>query len=341
MQVTVDGKAFKKAVLNSMYRNPATINFYKDGNRLLLQTSGEIMSNILVPIDSSDNDEFDISAIVGNTVKLLNTKEEVRLELRGEILQIIQSHFSYGTTQSFECRVPTKAFDIVYDVPYQVNMIREFVTATKALDELARVLAVDKVPITIFNKKAYMKYSNAGLVMDLDLPNMSITAESLRKVVSALDRSKERNCHFDAESKVIYFKIADNESVAITVADEDRNTVEVLDTLIAETEFVANINISDYLESMYTICSSYKRIELEFSVCEDGIRMFINQTPTQVVVGSSDNALCTIKISTAQLLAISKLFGEYGLVEVRRSENKLCLRQKNLNKTFIMSGMIY
>lgn len=341
MRIKVSGKLFKNALLNSMYKTPETVSFYQEDGKLYLQSNSALISNIKVPILESDVDDLDISVIVGSTVQLLNPREDVILEVRGDILQIIQSHFSYGTQRSYESRIPTKAFDMDYSLPYSSDEIKAFNNATKALDEVARVLAGNKESITIRNKKAYIKYSNTGLIMDLDLPDMSITSDALRKVTTALDRSRDSKCCYDKESAVMYFKINADEAVAVPVAEPDNHAVEALEYCLKDTKAVATINFSLYAEYMDAICKAYRKTKVDMSVCQTGLRLFINQLPTSITVGSMSEALCSIQITTAQLQAIHRLFGDCTNVEVRRGENRLCLMQKNSNKVLVIAGLLF
>ena len=324
-----------------MYKNPQTINFFCDGKELYLQTFGLVISDIKIPIISSDTSNLDISVTVDNTIKLLNANEDVVLEVYEDVMRIVQSHMTYDTTKSYESGMRTKAFDLNFDRTFNLESIKNYVAASKALDEIAKILAVNKVSVSVSNGRAFMKYSNTAFVKNLDLPDCTIASEVLRKVVSTLERSKTNKYYYDEENNVIYFQISLNEVVAVPITKKNNQQVELITEIINNTRSIGTINFALYAEHMETIYKNYKKLMVELSICDSGLRMFIDQSPTQIVIGTNSNAKCTIQVSTAQLQAICRVFGEYTDVEVRKGENKICLVHQNSNSALVLAGLVY
>lgn len=341
MFVRVSGAKFTEVINNIVVTSKETVHFYMKDGWLYIQGHSVVIYDVRIPVLEVEQDEveFNCSAVVNKEIRLLNPQLDVVLRVVGEVLSIEQDIFSYTAEQSYEGIVDTHAFEQIFDTKYSSALLRACVYSCKALDGVARSLGVTYSTVNIKEGYAYLKYSNTALILPLDLPDGSLSNETLKKISAFTD--KVTNCVCSCVDGIIYFKISENEVVSTNIGLVDDKMVEDLRNMVNGVKNVTNTNISKYVGDIQLITNIYPRSLLNLTVTENGLRFFMDNINSKLVFGDGGRELCGCKISTPQLTAIQKVYNGAGDVVIRKGENKLCLYQKNSRRTLIVAGLVY
>lgn len=343
MFVRIPGDIFKTTILSLIQGSQKTsVNFLLRGNTLYLQTSGVLVDDKKINVTEYDSeDTCEITVNIDQTINLLNKEEMVDISVRGEVMEIRQESFKFSATKLPEERIDSDVFGKKKDVTLYTDELINYIHSTKALDEVSKILAVGMSPVHIHNGTAYLYYSNTVYVNKLNLPNCAISSELIRKLVPVLGRSDNAKYLYDEDAGLMYIDISTSEVVTLTIQRLNHQMVQGIKNIEVNLRDVGRISMVKYKDYMETICKAYKKLLIELSVCEDGIRLFVDNGNTKFDIGSKKGSLVSIKISTAQLLAIVRLFGSSSDVVIQRGDNSLCFAQQNSRKKLIIAGMLY
>lgn len=340
MFVRVSGNEFA-TVIERIAPSNETVYFKVMNNMLYLQAHGVLIYDARIPILDCDAEgaSLSYSAVLDKALSLLNKKEDITITVNGEILFIEQESFSYTADKSYEDRVDTRSFELNYDIGYSKEQLRGLVASCRALDTVVRTLGVAFGPVSIKDGYAYPTSSSTAMVVPSDLPNMKISKEILSKINSAVSAGKFNLCTIDGST--IYFKINENEVVSTSIGEPSDEAVESITTLVQECKGVTSIALSRYNEEIQKIVSIYPKTLTNFGITENGISIYVDNINTKITYGDTGRIILGIKISTAQLSVIQRMFGECTGVEVLKGVNVLCLQQKNLDKKLMIAGLVY
>lgn len=344
MFIRISADKFKDAVLDMLNNSQnVTVNFKLSGNVLYLQTMNGLIDERLIIVDSVEEyKDNDITVNLDQTLNLINEREILTLKVQKELFELVQKNLTYTAIAIPENRIDNDSLSITETAMlFNKHEFQRVVQEAKALDEVARILASNTASIQVCEGKAYIYYSNTVFITKLNLSNCSIASGLARELVSILNRSKV--CYYDKDEKegVFKIKITDNEAVTLPIQHINYEMVYGVNKVLQDMKTVTNINMKLYNEYMQIICKAYKRLQVTLSVCENGLGLFIDNSKTQFSIGYSSTPLFTITISTAQLMAIQKLFGDCSNVQIERGDNCICLKEQNSEKTLLIAGMLF
>lgn len=341
MFVRVSGKSFRSVVDRLIVNATETINLYKQGNLLYIHTYGAVVHYKYIDILESDTDDFEMSVVVGKMLTLLNDKEDVVLSRQQDIFTITQANFVCRVEINFEGRLDLNAFEQTFDTKYSISSLKELNNDCKSLDNLARALGMRYAPINIYKGKAYLVYSNTALAEKIDLPDMLITSETLRKLVPVLTGSKYDVCYVDYEHGYVYFKVATDEVAVMQMNPVDVRTAMTVEEQLVELSKVTDVDMAMYSEGLSLICQVYPKTLLDMTVGDGGLAFYKMSDSIQFELWNVPRSLCTIRVSTPQVLAVQRLFGHVGSASIMRGDNKLCLVQRTLGKELLIAGLLF
>lgn len=347
MLVRVSSAGFRSAVRKLIGNAKAEVNFsITRDNELLLQVGGSIVSDIKLPtIEVKEWPvEESVSATVDQALMLLSHRkaDTVEINVLGERVEITQGTFKYSTERSYVEKLSDGAFEYSGTTSvFGAEGFKSYVGSTKALDEIARVLAQPASNIVVKDKTAYIDYYTAIYKCGVDLPDMTLASTAARSVAGRLYTDANPRYYIDSQNDLMHIVISDNEEIAVPVNVPNMRVVENMACLDTMTKQIATVNIAKYKESIDLICRIYKKTQVKLNICKDDISFYVNNTDARFVVGCEELPICTIELSTAQLSAISKLFGEDTEVVVKKGDNKLCLEKSILRKSLMLAGLIY
>lgn len=347
MLIRVSSASFRKAIDSLVSGGSTNINFSIRGDgKLYLQSCTTVPVNKRIPIleieDWNVGDNF--TATCDQLLMLLSNEMLAKVELKvvGDMLEITQGSFRYSAERKHTETLDDGSFGKVSQAT-KLNgaQLASFINATRALDEVARVLGFPSTKINICDGMGYVDYSIAFLTAPVDLPDMAISSVAAKLLIKYLPSGSTYKCIHDAKRNLLRIIISEDEEIVVPTLTVDKFKVEIVQTLRSGLTHVSTVNISKQKELLNLICKVYKQVSIEFGVCEDGVKLFVNNSGISLNVGSQKLPIVTMRMSTTQLVAIAKLFGDAGEVVIKKGDDKLCLEHRSSNKSLILGGLTY
>lgn len=347
MLVKLSSASFRSAVYRLIGNTKAEVNFsVVEDDKLQLQVAGSIVSDIKLETISVEGwpEGESVSATVDQALMLLSNKKVDPVDIRvlGDRVEITQGTFKYSTERSYVEKLDDGAFKYIEGKsPFMSEGFKDYVNSTKALDEIARTLSQPVSNIVIKDKVAYVDYYTAIYKCSVDLPDMTIASVAARSVAGRLSANSNPKYYIDEVADLMHISVTDNEEISIPVTVANMRVVENMAKLEAMLKPIAEVNLAKYKDQIDLICRIYKKMSVKLNICKNDISLYVDNTDARFVIGSDELPMCTIELSTAQLSAVSKLFGEDTGVVVKKGDNKLCLEKPTLRKSLMLAGLIY
>lgn len=317
----------------------AAVNFRLRGDTLLLQVNKGIVIEKGVKAAGEGQQEIDITVALDGAINLLNDDiPVVDLTFDQGMLRITQEFFQYDALRLLE-----QAVDFPEVFTWQklgMEDFRSIASASVYLEEIGRTLGETSAAVSIHKGMVYIIYSNTAFICRTALPNMCMTAESVKGLRKALTGGtpvynfvEERGLFIvkQGDAKILVTALRENvEAVynVLRVCDRNRQM------------FLGEYDLTRYAEAIHFISSAYKKVLLDLSVCRGDIGIFVESPSAHFVVGGVKDIQCNIRLNTAQLACIGKLFGQCRQVGIWKGDNCLCLENKQWGKTLVLAGMI-
>jgi len=318
----------------------AAVNFRLKEDRLLLQVNKGIVIEKGVRAFWEGQEKIDITVAIDGAMNLLNDEiPMVDLSFDQDMLRITQNLFQYDAI-----RLPEQAVDIPEVLAWKrlgIEDVRDIASASVYMDEVGRTLGETSAAIDIYEGVAYIIYSNTAFMCHTSLPNLRMTAESVRGLRKALTGDTAE--YSFAWEQGLFVVQQDGVQILVTAL---RENVEVVDSVLHSCDsrkqmLLGEYDLTRYAEAIHFISSAYKKVLIDLSVCKGGVGIFVESPSTHFVVGDVKDILCSIRLNTAQLACIGKFFGKCRNVSIRKGGNCLCLEDKQGKKTLVLAGMIY
>lgn len=335
---------FKQSVMEILQgTSKICINFFIKDNTLFLQTTAGAVIERLINIKSiEDYMSIDITIIVDRTLELLNEKEEItEIRVNEDVLTIRQNGFMFSATKQPELRVRLDDCPAEEFTKFDNEEFKAITNDARMLDDLAKTLGTEVAPINIVKETVYVIYSNTVYIQSCRLPDMKITSQTARKVASTLLSNMNTQYYFNQERGNLELKIGDKKRIVMSTLNPDYRVIKAIQDKEQRLKFVNRINVKRYKHILDTICRVYKKLLIDISICKSDLRIFANNINTQLDLGSKEIPDMTIRVSIAQLVAVTKLFGELTDVEILKGENMICLKHPYTKRSLIIAGMLF
>lgn len=334
---TTDFKESVSALLQGGRK--AAINFFIREGKLLLQTNEGVVMECSIPVQCDTKEEIDIAVVIENTVSLLDDDcSTVEIQVAGDMLHIEQPRFHVNALRVPEQRVQVDSAECL--TPFNADILQGLAMRSAYMDDAARVLGESGSPVDIVSGIAYFVYSNLAYMEGVALPDMRLSAEavkSMRKVLS----NKQAAYNLDTERGTFTIRQGDR-SIVATALKVNYDRVQGIQKLLKSNILsVGCVDLSRYIEAIRVIASVYKKCMVDVSFSEKGIGIFVDSPSAQLNAGEYGDAKCAIRLNTAQLSCMGRLFALSKQVGVVRGGNLICLMDKTLKRTLIMSGIVY
>lgn len=344
MLTTVRGNKLKSAVEALLYNKSVNVNILITGGDkkvMVLQTDNGFIDDYIIEDIKSDGitDPEGISLEIDRTLLLLDGALDVTLDISSTYVEIQQLGFKciYQTTSVPRVELSSNA-NLTYR-PFSVSTLANYSRQSKSLDLVAKSLAQLDIPTHFSNGESYLQYSTAIFKTSVEMPNCRLAGETITRLVRALSRAKSCAIAEDVENGLIFFKLDNGEKLIVPVMQADTENVYTVNQLLENVKWVTDLSVKQYAEAISLITQVNTATLVDVGVCPNGLRVSVSSAKTQYNVGSMEPAIFTIRISTMQLLAIAKIFGEDPKVSVGCGGNTICLQ--SVNKTLLLSGLVY
>lgn len=340
MLIRVSTDELKKCVERLLRgKQKAYINFHVRVNRLVMQMLGGLIVEASIPVLYVDTvEDFDITVSLDKRISLLNKKESItEIQMFQEMLTIQQQTFMFGVRKE-----PLLRMDLSKqkgeEETIKMYQLYQIVSASKALDPVAKSLAGVYEPIHIIGSKAYILYSNMLYSNSCNCRDMCISADVARSLFRVIKSDDVSCCVFGENSLLL---TSQQDIIAASITYPDYQIARVAQDLYASMKKVSDISIINEKEALAEVCKIYRGSLLDVAFCTDGVRVSFYSGNTQFSVGASGSSQFNIKLSAAQLEAITRVFGSCEKLSVKRGENKICLEQETSQERLIVSGLLF
>lgn len=342
MFVRVPGDSFRSVMMFMLSAGKCTVNISVSKNRCLsVQRLGLVCIEREIPILEMDNEIEDITVDIGTYLQFLNSKEAVNISVTGDILHVKQACFEFSAVRKPEDRMETNLSDIKNKIEFSRYNFVHAVMESRNLDNVGKDNLEPLSDLVINDGYAYTSYSNTRLCVRLNLPDMAIQGETTRELVKFMKADSKGSYAFNKELQLLYLAVTEDTYAVIPVKSVNLQNKVEFTRVLSNVKDVTEINVSKYKDTLSVVCTNYKKHNVELTICNGDLRIYVDGINTKFTVGSAERGLFSIKISVSQLSAIVKAFGNDTSITVAKGDNILCLKQKSLGKQLIMSGIIY
>lgn len=339
MFVRVRGASFKSVVDRLVGNSKASINISLKQGKLRLQLTKGIVIDKYIDVIESDGKNEPITVELDSTIKLIRDDEPVNLTVIGDILQIQQEDFTMSTEKGPEVLIEEDLQGGTDEAVLPISMLSTLMSEVSAIAEVSRETGEMQPDINVINGMAIMHISNAVVLDRINLENMWISSDSIKQLLRHCSGSVMYRIF--KEQELMEVKIGDRDTALVTIREENLSLLSNVETIVSSLSPVIVDDISRYVSVIDIICQVYKRVFVDIAVCKDGLRLQVNNISTNFKIGAEQNALFTIRVSSGQLHAISRLFGNSGRVQISKGDNKICLQDLSSKRQLILSGTIY
>jgi hypothetical protein len=342
MLIRVQGASFKQVMETMLKAGKCHINFEVNNNKLYMQRIGLVYIEETIDIIEVDDVSESITIMIDPVIKVLSDAADVFIYVIGDLCRIVQGSFELSAARVNEDRVKTDVETIKMNGVYSKGSLLANVSCAKSLDGVQRDNNEVLSDVTISGMKAYTTYSNAMLQTELKFPNMTIQGETIRELSRFISMEGDSAYYFDSEKELLYLTIGINTVAVVPVKSVNPQVAGTFDKILGNLKHCTNIRISDVVDTISVICANYKKQTVELTICNGGVRIYVDNLVTKFGAGSSAVGLFSMKVSTSQLSAIAKLFGAgSNEIEVLKGDNIICLKHGNYNERLMLAGMIY
>lgn len=340
MLIRASATDFKESMIMLLQGDRRTaVNFRVVDGRLLMQAMKGVMVERSIPVRCDGTELVDITVMMESTISLLDDKVRVvDVCVDGDMLEVKQSGFSMTAL-----RVPQQSMPVMRDgctSLLSAGSLREFAVRAGYLADVAKILGESESPVDFTGGAAYLVYSNTAYLEDISLPDMRLTAEALKSLRKVLFGGQV-SYGLDAAGGIFTVR-QDKETIVATALKVNYERVQGIRKILgSDLACVGIVDIASHAEIIRAVAAVYKKCMVEVSFCERGIGIFVDSPSVHFSVGEFTGARCTIRINTAQLSCIGRLFGTSRAATVLRGGNLVCLMDKSLRRTLLLSGTIY
>lgn len=230
---------------------------------------------------------------------------------------------------------------------YTVEMKKLHTGSLKgAVHGMVRCLPMPKeigisAPDPIFsNGRVVLDYSQAAYVDEVQFPECCVAFSILRVVAFKLDTTVDFT--YFPQNNVMYFG-SEKYSFWVPTMNYNVNTITINGIMgkLQGVQEITRTNIVSWQERLDIVASAYPKRKMVLTICRGGILILVNTNNSRVVVGNGDSEqyICSLEITSAQLSAIVKLFGPEEEIIIGKGSNCICLRANS--KNMLIAGLLY
>lgn len=302
-------------------------NFETDGRTLSVQMLGDYTATCDMPVESVDGDyiKTDISVWVGRFIHVMSKDEMVQFNINDAVLNVTQSTFNCTLLREYEGRreLPDiSGIELSNAYAKRLKFLAHMCVSTSCM---AKELSIANPDPVFAGKRFYLNYNQSAYVDKMDYPEVCLPESSMRDFVFKLD-DRAKYAYLKLYD-MMYFHAINYDFWVPTVNYNINGTViQKLDQKLDGSKLITKIKLADYKDKLNIMSAAFPKQKLGFAVGEGAFTVLANGTTTNVFVGMPIvETLATTMITSAQLQAIVKIFGEDEEVEVRKGVGCLCL----------------
>lgn len=327
MIVKVDPRPLIKLFSTFVGNTKVMFNFKTDGRVMYVQVLNDYTVTTSFPVKSVDGDfgEIDASVWVSKFVHVMAKDEEVQMTINDAVLFMEQSSFNCTLLREYESRRELPDVQGLDMKPAGVRRLKFLAHCGVSCMCMSKELSISDPDPVFANKRYYLNYNQAAFIESMDYPQVCIPFPTFRDFVFKLD--DKATYAYLSDLDTLYFKSCEYEFwVSVTNYNINNYVITNLDKRLAGATLVTKVSFNAYKNNLFILASAFPNQKLSCTFGNGTFMIMANSNNSNVCVGDSiTEALASLAITTAQLTAIVKLFGDDTEVEVKKGVGCLCL----------------
>ena len=340
MKIKVDAKELYALFEDFVKGAPVMFNFLIDQNACAVQVIDDYTVNtgLNYEIVELGSGRVDMTVRFTKEVLIMAKEGDVILHFADETLLISDGVFELQVLKEYEERreYPIISEDMLK--PAYSNRLKYLVHSAISCVPMAKELGITEPDPVFANGKFYCDYRQAFFIEHMEFPEVCITFKTLRSFIFKLE--EDAKYAYLKDNDVLVF-VSGNYMFWIPVSNHniDGATINAVTKKYMDCEDVTTICFKDLKDRLAIIPSAFPKMQVSFSVGENEYSFVFNRSLSHFAIGTVSKYLLSLKITTAQLGVIMKLFGDEDEVKIKRGGNCICLESKE--KSMLIAGMIY
>lgn len=341
MVIKFKGKSLTKLLDDFVGNNKVLFNFKSDGHKLYVQVLDDYSICTDIDCESVDGDytPIDISVWFTKFIHVLNSKEDITFTINDSVLFIEQSTFYCTLLKEYEGRKDFMDMSNEQFVDAHEGNLKRVIHCMTSCGCMAKELSIPDPDPVFSGGRIYADYLQSFYVDSIDYPEVCIPYSIAKSFVFKLGD----NSGFKYLKSVnqLYFKSGDYEFwIPTTNYNIDGGKITAVNKKIAECQQIGTISFRQYKDKLVILSGAFPKQKMVFSANQSQWNIGVDSNNAHMVIGYQlDKVLLSINITSAQLLVITKLFGDDDEVEFLRGINCICLKKGS--KHLLIAGMIY
>lgn len=340
MKIKVDAKELYSLFSDFIKGTPVMFNFLIDQNACAIQVISDYTVNtgLNYEILELDSGHVDMTVKFTKEVFIMAKEGDVILQFADETLLLSDGVFELQVFKEYEERrdYPQITEDMLK--PAYSSRLKYLVHSAISCMPMAKELGITEPDPVFANGKFYCDYRQAFFIECMVFPEVCITFKTLRDFVFKLED----------DAKYVYLK--DNDVLVfvsgtymfwIPVSNHniDGATINAVTKKYMDCVDVTTVCFKDLKDRLAVIPTAFPKMQISLTFGEHECSFVFNRSLSHFSVGTITKYLLSLKITTAQLGVIMKLFGDEDEVKVKRGGNCICLESGE--KSMLIAGMLY
>lgn len=340
MKIRIDSKELYPVFEGFVKSSAVMFNFLIDETKCAIQVIDDYTVNTGVNFDILELGSGNVNMTVklGKEVLTLTKDGSITLEFMNETLLLSDGVVELQVVREYEERreYPQISADMLK--PAYANRLKYLVHSAVTCIPMAKELGITEPDPIFSNGKFYCDYRQSFFMEHMNFPEVCITFKTLRSFVFKL--SDDAQYAYLQENNVLVF-VSENYMFWIPVSNHniDGATINAVNNKYRDCEEVTKVCFKDFKDRLLIIAQSFPKMQISFTVGEEGFNFSFTKSLSHFSLGELNKYLLSLKITTAQLTVIMKLFGDEDEVTIKRGGNCICLEVKE--KSMLIAGMIY
>lgn len=316
-------------------------NFYTDGKSLEIQVLGDYTAIKRLNVESIDGDynPVDISFWVSKFIHIMSKDEYVRITVTNAAIFISQNSFYCTMLREYEERrqfPDPSAYELKHAFGGRLKYLAHSGVSCMCM---AKELSIPDPDPVFTNNRFYLNYRQAAYIDSMQYPQMCLSFSVMRDFVFKLD---EKSLYaYVPEKNVVYYKTANYEFWVPTVNHNmNSSVIAALDKKFSECKDLTEVTFLVHSNKLAAIAGAFPKSKLTLAIGKGVFNVSANTNNSHVQAGYDvEECLLTMDITSAQLTAITKLFGQEEKVLIKRGVGCICL--KSGEKSLLIAGRGY
>lgn len=320
---------------------PVMFNFRTNGTKLWVQMLGDYTACTEMDVTSIDGDfrEIDASFKVTKFVHVMNKDEYVRITITDAAVFLNQNTFYCTLLKEYEERreFPSiEGLELQHAFPGRLKYLAH---AGVSCMPMAKELSIPNPDPVFANSKYYLNYRQAAYIDSMKYPEMCLPFSTMRDFVFKL--AEKTDFLYLQESNILYYKSGEYEFwVPTTNYNISNATITTFDKKVAECKAVTTVCFKEFSQKLQTVAMAFPKQLLTLAIADKKYNISADTNISHMQVGYEiEQSLFTMDITSAQLVVITKLFGDEESVIVKRGVGCICLTSGE--KNLLIAGRSY